>query len=724
MNNLAVKWEEREKNINNPIRNTNQDYLYFINSREFMRESLHFIEYGYYTNAPIGTKDYDDYWDEQERRCLEGYSVGGCRITGRHYFMLNFGVMKAIPINPKTMMPEGNRKVLTFPRFLDHQYYLFNEFEQAFAEGNYKSNAKQGMIIAKSRRKGITYVSGLGINAYNFTFLENSNSVLGAFDKSHYKVLVDGIHDTRNFLNKFTDFGKACNVIDKRDHFRASRKQTDEFGVESEVGFKSEIRAVSFKDNAFKSIGDSVDFMSFEEAGKFDNLLTSYQIAEPTWRDGNYMIGCPIIWGTGGDMEGGTQDFASMFNNPEAYGLRAYNNIYEESHVAGKCGFFIDDLWYYPDKVKIKYFIKGKEEYIEKDTVDENGNSHRELARISLMEKRALRIKGSPLAYQKFITQQPLTPSEAFLKLEGSPFPIMDLKEQLSELVTNPLYNQITRIGNLVYDAKNGGIKFVQDDGKNYIHEYPHKELLDGQVCIWELPVCVNNEILHGQYIVGCDPIDYGRDEAVSGAENQSLGSALVMNTFSKRIVAEYSGKPRDANQFYETVLRLLKFYNAKLAVETNIKGLLQYFKTKNVSHYICQAPMILKDTANYNYAKDDLGIRATPQVNSLGRRLVNSFLLEQVEEDENGKVILNLHKVRSIPLLQELINWNISGNFDRVSAMGMLMILYNDQLKNIESNKTQSQKLVCQDKFWGQINKKSYSNRNDIINRFLQDKR
>ena len=71
------------------------DIPYFINTIEFSREAQHFLKYGFYTNALEGTYMYDDYWEEQRKRCLEGYTSNGVRITGLHYFYLNFYQIKA-----------------------------------------------------------------------------------------------------------------------------------------------------------------------------------------------------------------------------------------------------------------------------------------------------------------------------------------------------------------------------------------------------------------------------------------------------------------------------------------------------------------------------------------------------------------------------------------------------------------------------------------------------
>ena len=62
----------------------------FKNTIKFSEAAEHFKKYGTYCEDPPDTIGYDKYWDEQERRCKEGYTVDGVRITGPHYFYLNF----------------------------------------------------------------------------------------------------------------------------------------------------------------------------------------------------------------------------------------------------------------------------------------------------------------------------------------------------------------------------------------------------------------------------------------------------------------------------------------------------------------------------------------------------------------------------------------------------------------------------------------------------------
>jgi hypothetical protein len=715
---VAQPWE----GIPNPLKNTDQPYLKFINSAVFQEDGRRFLRHGYYTDAPFGSKDYNDYWDEQERRILNGYTVGGVRVTGRHYFYLNFCLIKARPIDPNTgAEKEGeNRKIITLPRFLDHNYYWFNEFEKNSAEGPYQNNQKKGMIIAKSRRKGFTYQVTGGVYGYNFNFIPASTNILAAYEKGHYKVTLDGIHFTINHINRITDWAKKQGKLSKRDHFRASFvMKNPDTGVEIEDGYMSEIQAVSFKDNPFKSIGESTDLMGFEEAGKFEHLLTAYTISEPTFRDGDIMTGVPLIWGTGGDMEKGTKDFAEMYYDPEPYGLAAYENIYDEN-ATGDCGWFIDDMWYYPGFVRKKYYISDKYgKQIEKEEqlpfVDVQGNSHRVIAEESLDVKREKRRKGSRAAYNKFITQQPKTPAEAFLRVQGTMFDTIRTSARLAHILTNQkTYLDSIWKAKLTVDPTAQKINFEYDDKGIPLHDYPIKDTHQpGVIEIYEMPHTLEDgTVPYGRYIAGIDP--YDDDESTT----KSVGSILVLDLLTDRIVCHYKGRPATADQFFETCRRILKYYNAIGNYERNKKGLYGYFYNKASLQLLCDEPEILKDKgiskAN-TIGNNSKGTYGSTPVIVYGLQRSYQWMSTRAYGEEEGSEVENLDKIRSVPLLKEIIAWNSDDNFDDVSALIMLMIYREDRLqfKNYVSEKRV--KAVTTDPFFdrhiGHENK-GYSNR------------
>lgn len=79
---------------------------------------------GKYCAYPPGTKKYADFWNEQFRRCQEGYVSHGYRLTGDHYFFLNFYRLKST----NTKMA-GQGRTTTYPSFFSKQYEYFHYVE-------------------------------------------------------------------------------------------------------------------------------------------------------------------------------------------------------------------------------------------------------------------------------------------------------------------------------------------------------------------------------------------------------------------------------------------------------------------------------------------------------------------------------------------------------------------------------------------------------------------
>jgi hypothetical protein len=705
---VAEKWNVSE--ANNPVRNTNHDYLKFVNSAVFSEEARHFMRYGYYTDAPAGTKDYEDYWEEQDRRCIEGYSVGGVRIPGRYYFMLNFGMIKARPIDPKTGIEYSDRKIWTFPKFLDHQYYIGLELEECFAEGPHVGKPMQGMICLKSRRKGFSYFDSSTVSAYNYNFVPGSTTVLAAFETQYYKVPLDAVHTTLNHLNKYTCWSKR-RIINRRDHIKSGFKGYDRNGQEIEDGDLSEFLAVSFKDNPFKSIGESIYAFNGEELGRWPDFLTAYSIAEPTFRDGNIMTGVPILWGSAADIEVGSVGLEDMFYNPSAYGLKGYENIYDDN-ATGKCGYFIDDLWYYPDKVVKKHFVNGKEQTITLEGVDVNGNSIREVAYDSLMEKRNLRARGDRYAYNKFISQQPLKPSEAFLRVEGNRFDVTRAQARLSIIESNRT-KYINSIQCVDLEINNGNVVIVPDLIHPPLRDFPLKDNINkpGVIEIYEEPV-IDRETgkpYRNRVIFGID--SYDKDYSTTN----SVGSIIGLDSWTDRIVVHYKGRP-EADKFYEKCRRLLMLYNGTAMYERTNIGIYTYFYNAGSIHLLADEPEILAQKGLVKpmpIGNNKKGCPMPDGVKALGLELFETWLNEkayeqpEVKDGEEPIILARYDELRSIPLLKEIIGFNPDGNYDDISAMLPLMIYREDRKKVLQSY-TQKIKTRAEDPFFNRFASKT----------------
>lgn len=86
-------------------------------------------------------------------------------------------------------------------------------------------------------------------------------------------------------------------------------------------------------------------------------------------------------------------------------------------------------------------------------------------------------------------------------------------------------------------------------------------------------------------------------------------------------------------------------------------------------------------------YGNKSKGTNASPAINAYARSRLRSWLLapvpimQTIDGEEKEVMVPRLFTVRNRALLKELINYNSEGNFDRISAMGMLMLLREDRM-------------------------------------------
>ena len=278
----------------------------WINSSEFTKEAQHFQQYGYYTADNWGTKGWQDYWTEQLDRCINGYSVGGAKITGHHYAYLNFTPIKRVNF-------DTGRKIVGPPDFWDGDYNffwgleiarngiskedyenlkLYIKIKEEFLKGNYH------FIIAKARRKGYSYkVATILANAYNT--IRNSLSLVGAYEDKYASDTMRKVTSVLDFYNEFTGWKKNRDAVNRKDHLRASFLEKIG-GTYVERGYKSEIQKVIYKDNPDASRGKDAYYSIIDEAGVFGNpglLKSTIEVSKPSLEAGEYLTGQMILFG-------------------------------------------------------------------------------------------------------------------------------------------------------------------------------------------------------------------------------------------------------------------------------------------------------------------------------------------------------------------------------------------------------------------------------------------
>lgn len=269
-----------------------------------------------------------------------------------------------------------------------------------------------------------------------------------------------------------------------------------------------------------------------------------------------------------------------------------------------------------------------------------------------------------------------ITPQEACLEFGGNIFPKKELQEQLATIRTNKHLSNHKQIGDLIWE-KDGTLKWVIKKIGDITH-YPLKkdDNPTGSIVIWEHPV---KDAPIGLYILGVDPYDHDQ----SGTN--SLGSTFVYKRFQDFenyydiIVAEYTGRPSTAEEYYENLRKLAVYYNGRIMYENERKGLFPYFTAKHCDYLLADQPNIISDVVGNSKVQRKKGCHMNKQIKQWGEGLIKDWLNE---EQAPGKK--NLHNILSEPLLEELISYNDTGNFDRVMALMQVMI-YREQLYNVK---------------------------------------
>lgn len=646
---------------------------------KFRQAAIFFQQHGCYTLAPRGTTDYNKYWEQETDRCINGYTApDGEGITGYNYFYLNYSPIMRLKEEEYTDR-EGNlrkrrQRILEFPSFWDYDYYYFCAIEQAELEGKH-------MAVLKCRQRGYSFKGG-SMLVRNYMLIPGSKNFAIA---SEQKFLIgDGLltkaWQIMDFLDKHTAWAKQ-RLVSTRMERTSGYKITDEFGKQTEQGYLSSITGITLKNDPERVRGTRAKLVLWEEGGKFPSLLDAWRIEQPSVEtDDGKAFGLMIAFGTGGTEGASFEGLKELFYKPKSYNVLSFPNIWDEGRENTECAFFV------PAYSNLESFDDdGNQVYMDKD-----GNSYKEKAIENLIDQRN-KVKDGGASQQsidRFISERPIRPAEAVLELGKNIFPRKLLMDQLTRIRTNKKLQSMKHIVDLEWDG-NGQVKATEKPSGD-ITNYPLKkgDKPHGSVVIWEYPV---KDPPHGLYIGGCDPYDH--DDSFTN----SLGSTFIFKrvrageAWTDVIVAEYSGRPDTAEEYYENVRKLLTFYNARLLFENERKGIYPYFTNKHCDYLLADQPdKIISEVFKDSKVQRRKGCHMTKQIRAYGEGLILEWLLDEFEEGHP-----NVERVYSEPLIEELIENDGVRNVDRVIALCMVMI-YREELYqvNVSSAKEQNKQV------------------------------
>jgi hypothetical protein len=641
-------------------------YNFNETSKIFNEEGRKFQKQGYYCAAPIKSKDFITYWNDQKNKCRNGVIIkdaGTSWFISRDYYMwLNF-----LPIYDK------EEKRFDFAKVRDAQYHM--ALYEHLAELHYKH-----AIILKKRQIASSYFHMAKlINQYWFE--EGAVLKIGASlkdyinEKGSWKFL----GEYKNFLNEHTAWYRPA----EPDKVGAWQQQIKVRmgGRDTYRGLKSTINLYSFEKDPTHGVGGPVTYFFHEEAGIAPKMDDTYGFMKPALKSGHMITGQFIAAGSVGDLDQ-CEPMKEYIMHPEENGFYAVeSNLIDKDGTIGKTGLFIPEQWSMPPYI------------------DQWGNSKVEEA-LEALEKEFDKMKKDldPAAYQLTVSQQPRCIEEAFATRKVSVFPPHLVAKQMQRIQDKEYPTEYLEL------SRNAEGKIVDKPSRKIpIMDFPvskKTEDKEGVLCIYERP---HKDPTFGMYYASVDPVSEGKTTTSDSLCSiyvyknpveviKDDGNGSVKNEIERdMIVASWCGRFDDLNKTHERLELLIEWYNAWTIVENNVALFIQYMISKRKQKYLVPKDMILflKDIgANRNvfqeYGWKNVGTLFKGNVLSYGIEFTKEEL--DYETKENGDIVKTIYGVERIPdimLLKEMQAYRDGLNVDRLVAFCALIAFAKVQQSN-----------------------------------------
>ena len=642
------------------------EYNFDESSQIFNIEARKFHKQGYYCPAPVKSKDFITYWDDQKAKCRKGIIVksenGTWYISRDYYMWLNF-----LPIYDK------EEKRFDFAKVRDAQYHM--ALYEHLAELHYKH-----AIILKKRQIASSYFHMAKL-INQWVFEEGAILKIGASlkdyinEKGSWKFL----NEYRNFLNEHTAWYRPAEpdkvgAWNQQIKVRVNNRDTYR-------GLKSTINLYSFEKDPTHGVGGPVTYFFHEEGGIAPKMNDTYGFMKPALKSGHIITGQFIAAGSVGDLDQ-CEPMKEYIYHPEENGFYGVqSNLIDKDGAPGVIGLFIPEQWSMPPYI------------------DQYGNSLVKEA-LEALDREFEKMKKDldPGAYQLTISQHPRTLEEAFATRKVSVFPPHLVAKQMQRIQDKEYPVEYLEL------SRNDEGKIIDKPSRKIpIMEFPlskKTEDKEGVLCIYERP---SKDPQFGTYYASVDPVSEGKTttsdslcsiyvyknpvEVIKDSGNGSVESSIERDG----IVASWCGRFDDLNKTHERLEILIEWYNAWTIVENNVALFIQYMISKRKQKYLVPKDMILflKDIGANRNVFQEYGWK---NVGTLFKGNILSYGIEYTKEEldhetkENGDIVKTIYGIERIPdimLLREMQAYRDGLNVDRLVAFCSLIAFAKVQQSN-----------------------------------------
>lgn len=500
------------------------------------------IKYGV-TDAKEGSADHKRFWDEEIRRCTEGYKPpDGVWIPPSYYYMLNHRPISRLRYK---FDPVGtNPIIISYPLYRDGNHLVHETVHRRRLE------RKGGLYILKGRQKGLSddlvaiidQCMRFDIGAWtSYATPENDQleKIMVKFETGNNGVrpelsqpfLVDNVDQMQFGLEVPTPFG------------------TRTMGSES-ILFTTNIP----KSSIFKSANFVLSVI--DEVGTFKKVSLSQFWGDSVdcWRRGDSWFGFPIMVGT--------IDQVNYAKNTD-----------------------VEKFWLNAETFELERFLVPADlmygDYIDLET----GISDRASATKSIMKRRAkLYLLEDKTDYYKEVQNNPLNEDELFMLTADSHLNTRRINECILRVSSNPKMMEQCRPGDLIWEKES----FDQRSESGQLttkYRYTGRVLfVENKNGLWRLQLDPINHVYPDADILAID--DYFKDEA---PESDSLGGIVGLRRFINANelymipTMTYLGRPPLLKQFHDECLKGAVFASARAAVEYHNPMLKEFFLNSKV---------------------------------------------------------------------------------------------------------------------------------------------
>jgi hypothetical protein len=596
------------------------------------------------------SEEYKPFFNYHKELCLNGAMMDGVYINPFLYWHLNFWNTEVDVIDERGRISQKYAN----PYLRDNEWVITNEIDRAQQE-------KKGLVILGIRRLAKSVIESSYI-AWGATFDENSQNIIAGLNAPDIKLITDKIDKGLNFLPEAWRWQRI------EDNW----KNQVSLGIKTKSGERIPfsqilIRNLDEGNNEEAIAGTKPRKLIIDEIGK-GNFLRGFQAAVPGFTT-PFGWGCsPILTGTGGDMKK-FMDAKSLMFDVDNFNFLTYNNEKDDKRIHGLF-------------ISYKYRMESKEDstlgsFLNKPATSELHNvkmlvSNEEKAKeITTNNLERLKKAGDRIAYLKEKMYYPLEVDDIFLNEDTNIFDIESAKRQKARLL------QQERTGTPVI-LFNDGEKITHEfTDKRPITNFPLKasDMKDAPIVIYEFPI---ESPPYGLYVAGVDPYRQGKS-----AYSSSLGSVYVYKRmhdltgekYQDMFVASYCARPDKKETWEEQARLLIKYYNARTLCENDDISFIEYMKSKGDAHYLEKQPQWLLEVVPNTTVKREYGVhRSAQKIIDYLHNCLKKYMEEviHVEKNEAGDVIreqIGVSKIFDPVLLEEIIQYNDQGNFDRIVA-------------------------------------------------------